>query len=270
MSGLILDFRSNNGGYVNNSNAGLRLLFNSSLPDLPLAVRSDPFDHYAMVPYAGHPFPDDSLRFFDKPIAVLTGPDCISACDFISLRMKNHPNARFFGLTTASGYASFERIYLDSGIIVQYAFLNGFENIDAPHYLTHEEFQVDEKVWHTPDAAAKGEDAVVNAALSWIQSTTDVIAENSNTAPENFMLQQNYPNPFNPTTTIAYLLPKNSYVTLTVFDAIGREVKILVNEEKPPGTHTVKFNASGLSSGVYFYSLRAGGNTAVKKMLVMK
>lgn len=270
VSGLILDFRSNNGGYVYNSEDGLEILFDSNPPEFFLAKRSNPFDHFAMSPYSGFSFYDDTTRSYKKPIAVLTGPHCISACDFISLRMKSHPNARFFGLTTSSGYASLERVFLDSGIVVQYAFLNGYENEDAPHYLTHEEFNVDEKVWHTQEAVVKGEDAVVNAALAWIKSTTDVVSEGPVTVPDKFVLEQNYPNPFNPATTIQYRLPKTTHVLIAVYDALGREVKVLVNQEQPAGIHSLTFNAAGVSSGVYFYSLRTDSFTAVKKMIVIK
>ncbi len=270
VTGLIFDFRTNNGGYVQNSDAGLRLLFDSNPPELFLAQRSNPFDHFAMRTYSGFSLLDDSSRSFNKPIAVLTGPHCISACDFICLRMKSLPQARFFGLSTTSGYASLQQVLLDSGVVARYAYLNGFEDENAPHYLTHEEFQVDEKVWHTPDDAAKGEDAVANAAIAWIKSTTEVAAENSNSTPKSFVLRQNYPNPFNPTTTISYSLPHNTHITLSVFDAMGRKIMVLTNEEKAAGNYSIKFDASNLSSGVYFYRLNAGSFVDTKKLVLIK
>ena len=81
---------------------------------------------------------------------------------------------------------------------------------------------------------------------------------------------QNYPNPFNPSTSISYQLPQQSHVTLKVFDVLGREVATLVNEAKQPGTNTVQFNASGLTSGVYFYRLQAGGFSKTRKLIVLK
>ena len=80
----------------------------------------------------------------------------------------------------------------------------------------------------------------------------------------------NYPNPFNPTTTIAYQLPKDGRVTIKIFDAIGREVTKLVDEFKPSGRYSVQFDASRLSSGTYFYSIKSGNYFAVKKMLLLK
>lgn len=89
--------------------------------------------------------------------------------------------------------------------------------------------------------------------------------------PDKFMLEQNYPNPFNPSTVIRYQLPVSSKVDLRVFDVLGREVAQLVhNQMESQGMHTVTFNASGLSSGIYFYRLRTGDYIQTKKMLLLK
>lgn len=88
--------------------------------------------------------------------------------------------------------------------------------------------------------------------------------------PEEFALKQNYPNPFNAKTTINYELSENGYVTLKVYDAIGREIRTLVSKDQPAGRYTVNFDGAQLSSGIFFYSLTADGNTAVKKMVLMR
>jgi hypothetical protein len=88
--------------------------------------------------------------------------------------------------------------------------------------------------------------------------------------PQEFSLDQNYPNPFNPSTTIKFELPKSSHVNLSVFDILGREVSVLVNERKDAGIHEVKFDGSNLASGVYFYRLQAGDFVATKKLILMK
>ena len=85
-----------------------------------------------------------------------------------------------------------------------------------------------------------------------------------------FYLAQNYPNPFNPTTTINYKIPKTSFVTLKIYNVLGKEIATLVNEEKPAGNYNVEFNAKGLSSGIYFYRIRAGEYVQTKKMILMK
>ena len=83
-------------------------------------------------------------------------------------------------------------------------------------------------------------------------------------------LYQNYPNPFNPSTTITYEIPTESFVVLTVYDILGRLVKTLINEEKPAGKYQVIFNSLNFSNGVYFYKLRAGNYTQVRKMVLLK
>ncbi|NNG27336.1 MAG: T9SS type A sorting domain-containing protein, partial [Ignavibacteriaceae bacterium] len=88
--------------------------------------------------------------------------------------------------------------------------------------------------------------------------------------PESFLLKQNYPNPFNPITKIKYQIPELSFVTLKVYDVLGSEVATLVNEEKPVGNYEIKFNGIGLTSGIYFYQLRAVSFVETKKMVFMK
>ena len=87
---------------------------------------------------------------------------------------------------------------------------------------------------------------------------------------ENFALSQNYPNPFNPVTTISYTLQKSSAVKIGVYDLLGHEVEILVNGKKTAGTHTVQFDGSNLSSGLYFYKLQSEGKVISKKMTLIK
>jgi hypothetical protein len=88
--------------------------------------------------------------------------------------------------------------------------------------------------------------------------------------PVKFALMQNYPNPFNPSTIINYQLAINSFVSLKIYDISGREVKQLVNTIQPAGYYTVSFDAKNLSSGMYFYSLKAGEYSSVKKMVLVK
>lgn len=85
-----------------------------------------------------------------------------------------------------------------------------------------------------------------------------------------YELFQNYPNPFNPTTNIRYELPKNGFIKLVVFDALGREVETLVNEKQTAGTYEANWNASQFPSGVYFYRLQAGDFTDTKKLILLK
>ncbi len=90
------------------------------------------------------------------------------------------------------------------------------------------------------------------------------------TIPNKYALYQNYPNPFNPSTVISYQLSESSNVTLKVFDILGREIKTLVNQRQNAGTYHVSFDATGLSSGVYFYRIVAGNFSETKKLLLLK
>jgi hypothetical protein len=88
--------------------------------------------------------------------------------------------------------------------------------------------------------------------------------------PTSYFLYQNYPNPFNPISDIRYQLSELGFVKLAVYDLLGREVSVLVNEKKPPGSYEVRFDGTGLASGVFFYRLQAGDFTQTKTLLLLK
>jgi hypothetical protein len=100
-------------------------------------------------------------------------------------------------------------------------------------------------------------------------TVTDV-EEESSAIPEEFLLEQNFPNPFNPVTKISWQSPVSGWQTLKIYDVLGSEVATLVNEFKTAGQYEVDFDASRLSSGVYFYRIEAGEFSAVKKMIHLK
>jgi hypothetical protein len=86
----------------------------------------------------------------------------------------------------------------------------------------------------------------------------------------NFILKQNYPNPFNPSSVITFNISSTELVILKIFDTVGKEITTLLNEVKAPGSYKIKFNAEGLTSGVYFYKLQAGSYVETKKMLLLR
>jgi len=88
--------------------------------------------------------------------------------------------------------------------------------------------------------------------------------------PKGFELRQNYPNPFNPTTSIIYSIPKESFVTLKVYNVLGMEVATLVNEKQQARTYKATLDASNLPTGIYFYKLTAGDFVNTKKMMLIK
>jgi len=115
--------------------------------------------------------------------------------------------------------------------------------------------------------------AIAQSGNAYRCSLAEVAAEVKNfTAlpPNKYSLSQNYPNPFNPTTKINFSVTQKSFVTLKVYNILGKEVAILVNEEKPAGNYKVIFNGSGLASGVYFYKMQTENYTNTKKFILMK
>jgi aminopeptidase N len=122
-------------------------------------------------------------------------------------------------------------------------------------------------------AAISINDNLVIDPEKWILMADPVIVTSLNgdvTEITDYRLEQNYPNPFNPTTTINYSIPEQSNVKIIILDALGREVTTLVTEEKSIGNYTVEFNASYLSSGIYFYQIRTNEFIQTKKMILLR
>ncbi len=109
--------------------------------------------------------------------------------------------------------------------------------------------------------------------LSLYKMNITTVENDGNKIPDEFILYQNYPNPFNPSTNIRYAVSSRQFISIRVYDVLGNEVAALVNEEKQPGIYEVEFNTSRnnvISSGVYFYQLRAGNQIITKKMLLVR
>ncbi len=100
--------------------------------------------------------------------------------------------------------------------------------------------------------------------------TVTAVSDQNPKVASKFALNQNFPNPFNPSTVITYQLPTNSFVTLKVYDVLGREVKTLVSEHQNAGLHNLTFDASNLPSGIYLYHIQAGNYSQMKKMVLVK
>jgi photosystem II stability/assembly factor-like uncharacterized protein len=107
----------------------------------------------------------------------------------------------------------------------------------------------------------------------WRRSVSELITgvkKENDAIPSEFRLFQNYPNPFNPSTIISFTLPSRSFVSLKVFDLLGREVATIVSEEMPSGSYSRQWNAVNISSGIYFYRLQAGAYTETRKLVILK
>ena len=119
-----------------------------------------------------------------------------------------------------------------------------------------------------------GNDGTVDDTLV-VDFTTGVSSEYSDTIPFEFSLEQNYPNPFNPSTTIRFAIPLDAYVSLKIYDILGREVTTLVDGKYRAGNYNVVFDAKDLSNGVYFYRIQAKSKSGdrfiqTKKLTLLK
>jgi hypothetical protein len=109
-----------------------------------------------------------------------------------------------------------------------------------------------------------------NTVLTYVSGALLEKINSGERKPSEFSLYQNYPNPFNPSTKISYSIKEEGLVTIKVYDILGKEIAILVNEIQPAGIYEAEFNASQLPSEVYIYKIQAGSFSDVKKMLLTK
>lgn len=124
-------------------------------------------------------------------------------------------------------------------------------------------------MWDDAQMAAFNSAADMQKVLDAFNAAVDV-EETGSGLPLTYKLSQNYPNPFNPTTTIEFSLPKTQNVTLKVYNVLGQQVATLINGNMAAGNHSIRFNASNLSSGLYIYKISAGSFTSAKKMMLLK
>ena len=131
-----------------------------------------------------------------------------------------------------------------------------------------EELQDPNGTWEIDDPAPGDQSLVTNPGVPDVTGVDEI-------SPLKFALSQNYPNPFNPSTTINYYLPNSSFVSLKIYNSVGKEIRTLVSVNKSAGANSVVWNGKNnfgynVSSGMYLYRIKAGNNIAVKKMILMK
>lgn len=120
------------------------------------------------------------------------------------------------------------------------------------------------------DKTAGNQGTLLNWSLNISYSQSVSVKKEEGVIPADYMLHQNYPNPFNPSTNIKFSIPETGFIRLAVYDMLGREVSVLLNEVKQTGQYTVEFNASNLPSGIYFYRITTDKFSDVKKLVLMK
>ncbi len=173
LAGIIVDFRYNEGGYSSMSDDGLSILFGDTVETDCICIRADTVHRCSLV--VSIPASEIAIEGrppgYDRPIAVLLGPGCYSSGDHVAFRIKHHPMARTFGKPTCGAFiGGTSHIYPHADWSVRYATLERRVAADSSYYLTHRGFEPDTFVWHTREAVADGRDAVVEAAIAWIDS----------------------------------------------------------------------------------------------------
>ncbi len=271
-SGLIIDFRMKFGGNMFLSDLGLALLFNTQDSTIGFVGRNDPEDHCSWGNVASpgiYIIQGNPDNYYDKPIAVLTGPGAVSSGDQVALRMKFHPMTKVFGKSTTAAFNAPTNLNLgDPDWTGRYASADAYLVSDPGNNLTHEEFEVDEQVWHNADDVAQGIDAVVQAAVNWIDSLTVAINEPSKICLKNGI--KIYPNPFSLQTTIEFTLPESEFVTISIYDITGKRLETILSKKLSKGNHKINWNAEGLNEGIYFIRMETQNSSIVHKAVIMK
>ncbi len=212
--------------------------------------------------HAGQPiaFEDLSVDLF-VVVKMIKNPDNT----FTALRIKIEDGLSFSKLNGFVTSLTGASIQLPSGL---YSITNQTSVIDNNfNFVNINQLSVGQQVvvWSTIDPLS-------NRTALQLQLITNspTVVENNNAVVNEFALKQNYPNPFNPSTVISFTITSSQLVTLKVYNAIGEEVRTLINSGLAKGTYNINFNAAGLSSGMYFYRLESGSQVQVKKMMLLK
>jgi C-terminal processing protease CtpA/Prc len=188
-TGLIIDFRTNYGGNMFLSDQALALLFNTDVITINFSQRCNSYDHLALCPSSNYQYyiiHGDPSNYYDKPIAVLTGPGALSSGDQVAFRFKFHRMARFFGKSTSTAFNAPTVVQIgNDSWSCRYAPFEAYLYNNINHYLTHRELEVDEDVWLAPADVAQGNDTVVDAAVGWINSQTGIV--NDSQLPRSFI-----------------------------------------------------------------------------------
>ena len=267
--GLVIDMRWNPGGWAMFDTA-FSMMFQGEITTLEDAYRVSSAS-YALRPathYRWFQIHGSFGTFYDHKLAVLLGPTCVSMGDITAQRLRYHPRVRFFGKPTIASLGDNETLDGYQDWLLGYSLSDMFHTNQPGIYLNRSEFPINEPVWFNADDVAKGVDPVLDRAVKWIKTVSPV--QVSQQVPKSFELLQNYPNPFNPSTVISYSLPGSATVTLKIFNALGQEVALLVNERKEPGNYQTTWSVSNTPSGVYFYRLQAGSFVETKKMILLR
>ncbi len=224
--------------------------------------------NWAALPAAPEPLMD--IMYLDSQRALACGGDFEYGLNIVRSydggRQWTYENPGMFGMGQRLAFRTDYEVWIPLGFSVRWAV-----STDTAHTLIEVPAPDSSEIYDAKFADSTHGWAVGNnGAIYKFNPLLIGIKKNQNNLPAENSLSQNYPNPFNPSTVIRFTITKHTRVKITLYDLLGREVRVLLQDIKDPGGYSFNFNASGLSSGVYFYRIEAGRYTETRKMVLMK
>jgi photosystem II stability/assembly factor-like uncharacterized protein len=221
-------------------------------------------------PFSAAPEPLYDITWLDSLRAFGTGGDYEYGCSFVKSydggKEWIYDTTGIFGIGQKLAFRTNYEIWIPCGFSERWAVSVDTGNTWTSVLVPDTSAVYDAVFIDSTHGWAVGEDGAIYKFNNLIIGTNN---QQINLPAEN-KLSQNYPNPFNPSTTISYTLTKHTRVKITLYDMLGREVRVLLEDIKNPGEHKFIFNSEGLSSGVYFYKIEAGSFLETKKMVLVK
>lgn len=204
----------------------------------------------AAVDISGYKIYDAGGQGGTKPKKEFPAGSVIPAKGFLVI-VVDDADASGFGLSSSGEKVWFEN---KTGVLI--------DTVTFPAYTATQSYA------RVPDGGSAWQ--IVNTITKGVTNGGGTGINDKNSLVNDFAVFQNYPNPFNPSTSISYVIPVSGRVVVSVYDVMGKEVSALVNEYQAAGLHSVNFDASSLSSGVYYYSVKSGSYSGTKKLLLLK
>jgi len=260
------------GGNMFMSNRGLELIFRDSITTICFSKRTNPDDHYDMSVSLADSFyviPGNGISWYEKPIAVLTGPGAVSSGDQVAFRMTFHPSARLFGKSTNTAFDAPNFPDPPPGWFFMYAGAEASLGSDTTYFLTHRNLTVDVPVWFTRDNVTRGEDTVANAAIQWIQSVAVGGDLFDSTSPDMTVIEI-YPNPASENAFVDISLHRKCPLTFRIYDVQGRQMKHMVFDHLHAEHHTLHLDINHIPSGIYFCHVTTPQNHSTYVLPIVK
>ncbi len=260
-TGLIIDIRTNYGGRFNAFTKTFQYLNAGNVSWVGFGERSNPKNHFAMA-VTGNPstfdVSDADPTSFDKPIAILVGPNAVSAGDFLQVLFRYHPHVKTFGKSTGGAFGNFKTIVLPVAGYTATKQSNNYFSVSAPGtYLSHLDFPVDFPVWFNKDSICNGADNIVLTAVNWIKGETGLDKIN-----RGFDGIQIYPNPAGASLFINADPDKALSTTIDIIDLKGSTIQS--NRVIFEGGKAVKIDISNLAAAMYLVMINGKGYRFVK------